>query len=72
MSKKIEKISGKLMDLQVELEAMAEEAQEIYDNRTERWQESEKGEEYGEMISALEDAASSVQDAIDYLSDYSE
>ena len=51
---------------------MAEEAQDTYDNRSERWQESEKGEEYEEMISALEDAASSVQDAIDYLSDYAE
>lgn len=72
MKKKIDKITDKLLDLQEELEQMAQDAQDVFDNRTERWQESEKGEEYQEMISALEDAASSVQDAYDYLSDYVE
>lgn len=70
MSKKIEKICVKLDEIRESLEALAEEAQDVFDNRTERWQESEKGEEYSEMISALEDAASSVQDAYDYISDY--
>lgn len=70
MSKKIEKIIDKLGELQETLTTMAEEAQEIYDYRSERWQDSEKGEEYAEMISAIEDAANSVGEAIDYLSDY--
>lgn len=70
MKKKIDKITDKLIALQEELEEMAQEAQETYDNRTERWQESEKGEAYADMISALEDAANSVHDAYDYLSDY--
>jgi DNA-binding transcriptional regulator GbsR (MarR family) len=72
MKKKIDKITDKLLDLQEELEQMAQDAQDVFDNRTERWQESEKGEEYQEMISALEDAANSVQDAYDYLSDFVE
>ena len=72
MSKKIQKILGKLEEIHKELEILQEEMQDTYDNRSERWQESEKGEEYMEQIDALEDAASSVRDAIDYLSDYSE
>lgn len=72
MKKKIDKITDKLLELQEELEQMAQDAQDVFDNRTERWQESEKGEEYQEMISALEDAANSVQDAYDYLSDFVE
>lgn len=68
MSKKIDKITKKLETIQEELTAMAETAQETYDSRSDRWQESEKGEEYSDMISALEDAASSVGDAVDYLS----
>lgn len=70
MSKQIAKISDKLTDIQAELEILAEEAQEYYDNRSEKWQESEKGDEWQEKISALEDAANSVGDAIDYLGDW--
>lgn len=70
MSKKIEKICAKLDEIRESLEALAEEAQNVFESRTDRWQESEKGEECACMITALEDAASSVQDAYDYISDY--
>ena len=70
MKKEIKKIWSELVDAQAALEDLAVGAQDTFDNRTERWQESEKGEEYSEMISALEDAAGSVQEAIDYLEDY--
>ena len=67
---KLGKIKDKLEALQAELTEMAEEAQDTFDNRSEKWQESEKGDEFQEKISALEDAANSVGDAIDYLADY--
>lgn len=67
---KLGKIKDKLEALQAELTEMAEEAQETFDNRSEKWQESEKGDEYQERISALEDAANSVGDAIDYIADH--
>lgn len=70
MSKKIQKIWDRLEAIRDELESLEAEAQDTYDNRSERWQESEKGEEYSEMISALVDAAGSVQDAMDYLEEY--
>ena len=67
---KLGKIKDKLEALQAELTEMAEEAQDTFDNRSEKWQESEKGDEFQEKISALEDAANSVGDAIDYLADH--
>lgn len=67
---KLGKIKDKLEVLKAELTEMAEEAQDTFDNRSEKWQESEKGDEFQEKISALEDAANSVGDAIDYLADY--
>ena len=69
MSKKIEKITAKLEAIVAELEKMAEGAQDYYDERSEKWQESEKGEAWCDKISALEDASNSVGDAVDYLSD---
>ena len=72
MSKKIAKITDKLDALKEEIEQMAEEAQEYYDNRSERWQESAAASEWEDKIDALNDAASSVQDAYDYLIDYAE
>jgi len=67
---KLGKIKDKLEALQAELTEMAEEAQDTFDNRSEKWQESEKGDEFQEKISALEDAANSVGDAIDYIADH--
>jgi len=68
MSKKIEKITAKLEEIQSELTGMAEAAQEYYDERSEKWQDSENGDAWFDKISALEDAANSVGDAVDYLS----
>lgn len=72
MSKKIAKITEKLDAIREDIEQMAEEAQEYYDNRSERWQESDAASEWEEKIEALNDAASSVQDAYDYLIDYAD
>lgn len=69
MSKKIEKIISRLEDIQSDLDQLAEEAQDYFDERSEKWQESEKGEAWCDKISALEDASYSVGDAVDYLSD---
>lgn len=70
MSKAIEKIKDKLEVLQGELTQMAEEAQDYYDSRSEKWQESGKASKLDDKISALTDAADSIGDAIDYIADY--
>ena len=69
MSKKLDKIKVALTEAQDALSQMAEEAQDYYDSRSERWQESDKASEWEDKISNLEGAAESVQDAIDYLSE---
>lgn len=43
---------------------LAEEAQNYYDERSEKWQESENGEAYSEWISNIEYKASSIEDII--------
>lgn len=70
MSKKIQKIWDRLEAIHDELESLEAEAQEYYDNRSEKWQDSEKGDEWDGRIGAFQDAADSVQDAMDYLEEY--
>lgn len=70
MSKKIQKIWDRLEAIHDELESLEAEAQEYYDNRSERWQESEAASEWEDKIGAFQEAASSVQDAMDYLEEY--
>lgn len=67
--KALEKISDKLMELQVDLQYVHEEEEEAYDNMPEGLQYSERGDEMQEAISAMEDADGAIQEAIDYLSD---
>jgi Skp family chaperone for outer membrane proteins len=70
MSKKIQKIWDRLEAIHDELESLEAEAQEYYDNRSERWQESEAASEWEDKIGTFQEAASSVQDAMDYLEEY--
>lgn len=70
MSKKVQKIWDRLEAIHNELESLEAEAQEYYDNRSERWQESDAASEWEDKICAFEEAASSVQDAMDYLEEY--
>jgi hypothetical protein len=41
---------------QAALEALRDELQEVYDDRSEAWQESERGEEWQERLGALDSA----------------
>lgn len=66
---RIEKLRSKLEEIQEEIDILASEMQDTYDSRSERWQESETGEEYQETIDALEEASQSVGDAVDTLSE---
>ena len=66
---RIEKLRSKLEEIQEEINNLASEMQDTYDSRSERWQESERGEEYQEQIEALVGASLSVGDAVDTLSE---
>ena len=65
--KRIEKIGMTLEDLFEELQALQEEEQEAYDNMPESLQSSERGEAIYEAIGNLESAASSLEEASEYL-----
>lgn len=56
-----------LEELKEQIECVQSEEEEAYDNMPEGLKESERGDQMQEYISYLEDAASSVQDAVDYL-----
>lgn len=67
--KEVEAIMSGLEELIERIECVQSEEEEAYDNMPEGLQESERGEQMQEYISNLEDAASSVQDAVDYLNE---
>ena len=67
--KALEKISDKLMELQVDLQSVHDEEEEAYYNMPDSLQESERGDAMEEAISTMEDADGAIQEAIDYLSD---
>lgn len=58
-----------LEEIKIHCEELAATKQEAYDNKSERWQESEKGEEAVETISSLEEAASDAESLLDKLMD---
>ena len=67
--KEIEKIVDKLMELQSDLQWIHDEEEEAYENTPESLQETDRYAESEEAVYKMEDADSSIQDAIDYLND---
>lgn len=60
---KLKKYESKIIDLREDLEILLEEMQDDYDSKSERWQESEKGEELQGQISTLENIVNAIHDA---------
>lgn len=56
-----------LSAMKEKFEELADAAQEYYDDRSEKWQESERGESYCEWVSVLEEKASDIDSIIDDL-----
>ena len=67
--KRIKEINDKLMDIQIDLEAINNEEEEAYDNLPSSFQDGEKGEKMQEGIGYLEDAISSISDVMSNLDD---
>lgn len=65
--KAIEKIVDKLMELQADLQWIKEDEDDARDAMPESLQDTERYSESEEASQAMEDADSSIQDAIDYL-----
>ena len=62
-----EKAASSLYALLEDIEKTRDQLQETYDERSERWQESEKGDTAQAEISRLEDLLGEVQESLDTL-----
>jgi hypothetical protein len=62
IEKNISEYNGKLSALSGVYEQASDEAQKYYDERSETWQNSEKGEEYASWINQLETVGSDLED----------
>lgn len=67
--KKLQGYVDSLDEIKSNIETMMEEEQEKLDNMPEGLQESERGEAMQEAIDNLENASSSLEEAIDYLNE---
>lgn len=61
LQKRLQSVADKLSELQSELTAIQEEAQDYFDSRSENWQESEKGETAQYEIEQIEEFADSAE-----------
>jgi len=62
---RIEELQGDVQELADMLAALAVDAREHYDERSERWQDSAAGEAYAVWASALEEAADAASETAD-------
>lgn len=69
---KARKIADKLTEIEATLTELADVADEAFTDRSQAWQDGDKGDAWAERISQVRDAASAVQDAIDHLGDIAE
>lgn len=68
--KKIEKLLfTQLEDIKTAIESIRDEEEEAYDNLPESLQDGERGDKMQEAMDNLENAASGIDDVLDYLND---
>lgn len=70
--KKIAKIYEHIEKELEALQTIADEMHDYYDERSEKWQESENGEAYYDEMETVDNVVSSLEDAVNDLSDLSE
>ena len=67
--KTIDRAISTLEALETEIEEMRDDLQNGYDDKSERWQESDKGEKWQEVLNLVESAVDSITSAKDGLVD---
>ena len=65
----LQKAARLLEEAQNLISGVRENLQEYYDDRSEAWQESERGEEFQERIDSVANVYDEVETAFDYLTD---
>lgn len=61
---RVKKYKSKIDDIIADLEVLIEEEQGYFDERSDEWQESEKGEEFSDRIYAIEEFKDALENAI--------
>lgn len=64
-TQQIKKFVSQLQDMTEAISLMSNNLQETYDNRTEKWQDSEKGEQCMEDIESLNEISSAIELTLD-------
>lgn len=62
---KLDRLEKTLRDWQEKIEENIDNRQETYDDRTEKWQESRKGEEYDELTNHLAETNDLIEGLLD-------
>jgi uncharacterized coiled-coil DUF342 family protein len=65
--RRIEELRDKLSEIKDEIESLRDEEQEYFDNMPEAIAEGQKGQQAEASVEVIEDAVSSLDEAIDYL-----
>jgi hypothetical protein len=60
-TKQVDKMMGQLQEVLHFFEEMKDSRQDAFDNKSEKWQEGEKGEEESENLSSLEDIVNELE-----------
>ena len=68
-TKQVEKYIAMIEEAKQFFENLAFDRQDTYDNKSEKWQESEKGEDCQTEITDLEDIAESLEETLDRISE---
>lgn len=55
-TKEAKELISKIEDVHIFLEELVDQKQSSYDDKSEKWQDSEKGEEASQLISDLEES----------------
>jgi molecular chaperone GrpE (heat shock protein) len=66
-AKKADDISGQLGNIQQDVQELLDEIRDDFDNKSERWQEGEKGQAIETSINELENAIENIEGAIQSL-----
>lgn len=66
----MKKLREELAAILQKIQEKVEERETVFEDRTERWQESEKGEHFQSKTEELEAAASTLESAIDDLDEF--
>jgi len=64
LSKRVDEIDSTMNKAASDMADLTNEMQEYFDDRSEKWQEGEKGEEYQQKIEDLTEIESELQDLI--------